>query len=86
MATNSVVHSGSTEFQVRIHRTELWVEVCDQSYDLPEHKPTAERLDDGTVEPLEHGRGLELLALLAPGYEVWLRNYGKGVRFRPLPP
>lgn len=85
MATNAVMHTESSEFRVRVHPTELWVEVCDQSWETPHRRPTTERLDDGTSEPSEHGRGLELLEMLAPGYEILLRDGEKGVRFRPLP-
>ncbi|MFH9731846.1 ATP-binding protein [Streptomyces sp. NPDC017260] len=84
VATNAVVHAQGEEFCVRVHRRDLWVEVVDQSWKLPRHRPTTEKLEDGTVAPAEHGRGLELLDLLAPGYKVLLRDGGKAVRFRPL--
>lgn len=84
-ATNAILHSGSSKFQVRIHTTELWVEVCDETPALPQHRPTTEELADGTLEPSENGRGLELLSRFAPGWEVRLRNGGKAVRFQPLP-
>lgn len=84
LATNSVLHAQGESFQVRIHREALWVEVCDESYDLPRRQPTTEMADDGSLEPSEHGRGLELLESLAPGFETCLMRGGKAVRFQPL--
>ncbi|MCP9986808.1 MULTISPECIES: ATP-binding protein [Streptomyces] len=76
VTTNAVVHAGGGEFRVRIHERDLWIEVWDQApYTLPRHRAA----DEGA----EHGRGLELLDLLAPGYEVVLGCAGKAVRFRP---
>lgn len=83
-ATNAILHSGSSKFQVRIHLVELWVEVCDETPALPQHRPTNEELADGTEEPSENGRGLPLLSAFAPGWQVRMRNGGKAIRFQPL--
>ncbi len=76
LATNSVVHA-RTAFTVRIHKTELWVEVCDHSCALPQ------RRDEPCPLTSEGGRGLELLTLLAEEYDFVRRPTGKVVCFRP---
>lgn len=75
VATNCVLHAGGGCFKVRIDVCELWIEVWDESYVLP-HRRVAD-------ETSESGRGLELLAMLAEGYEFVLGTAGKAVCFQP---
>lgn len=75
VVTNSVLHAGGDKVTVRIYGPSLRVEVCDESYRLPQR-----RVAD---ESATGGRGLELLSLLAPGHEVLLGHAGKTVCFRP---
>lgn len=74
-ATNAVVHASGDSFRVRIHTKELWVEVWDDSPALPRREVAG--------EDSEGGRGLELMELLAPGYQVAIAGQGKALRFQP---
>lgn len=75
VATNAVLHAGGDEFWVRIYVPDLLVEVLDSSRELPQRRVAGESSEDG--------RGLELLGLFAPGFDVVLNERGKGVRFQP---
>lgn len=74
LATNAVQHADSKTFEVRVSR-ELWVEVWDESRSRVRRR--------AVTEESESGRGLVLLAALAPGYKVVYGNSGKGIRFIP---
>lgn len=75
VVTNAVVHAGGDQFLVRIRQADLRIEVWDGSPELPKRQ---------TAGPTsESGRGMELLELLAPGYEVVRGRRGKGVCFSP---
>ncbi|MFC9505431.1 ATP-binding protein [Streptomyces sp. NPDC057002] len=75
VATNAVIHATGADFTVRIHQDELWIELWDGSPVEPQRRQA--RPDS------EGGRGLELLDLMAPGYEVVLGTTGKCVCFQP---
>ncbi|MFE4527129.1 ATP-binding protein [Streptomyces anulatus] len=75
VATNAVLHAGGEFFRVRIHRQDLRVEVWDSSSQLPRRRVVGAHS--------ESGRGLELLDLLAPGFDVMCEASGKTVRFQP---
>ncbi|MGW3567869.1 ATP-binding protein [Streptomyces sp. NPDC000941] len=75
-ATNAVLHSGGGEFDLICHSPRdgaIQVELHDRSAQEPERRTHAV-LDS-------HGRGLELLDLLAPGWSVEMTLAGKGVIF-----
>lgn len=76
VVTNAVKHGGGDEYTVVVC-PDLWIEVWDDGVNLPSQR--AHTVDS------PGGRGLDLLELLAPGYEVrhdWDRG-GKCVRFLP---
>lgn len=75
VVTNAVVHTGSSRFGVRIERDSLRIHVWDESPALPRRR----QVDDES----EGGRGLEILDMLAPGYEVHRWPPGKCVCFQP---
>ncbi|MGW5820614.1 ATP-binding protein [Streptomyces noursei] len=72
--TNAVRHSAGTEFTVVV-LPDLWIEVWDDSPVLPRRREAA--LDS------EGGRGLQLMEMCAPGYQVLETTAGKAVRFLP---
>jgi hypothetical protein len=72
VVTNAVVHTSGDEFLVRILST-LYIEVWDMSHKVPQRRQATEDSTDG--------RGLEILELLAGGYEVVLGDSGKAIRF-----
>ncbi|MEW1922235.1 ATP-binding protein [Streptomyces sp. NPDC088360] len=76
VVTNAVTHGDGDEYTVVVAR-DLWFEVWDEGEELPRRRE--HDLDS------EGGRGLDLLDLLAPGYEVLTDHVrgGKGVRFQP---
>lgn len=74
VATNAVQHTDSPWFRVRI-LSSLHVEIWDGSYEMPHRRQAAPES--------EGGRGLELLDLLSPGYQVVLGGEGKKVCFQP---
>ncbi|WP_285439512.1 ATP-binding protein [Streptomyces sp. ISL-96] len=74
VATNAIAHTDSPWFRVRI-LSSFHVEIWDASYELPQRRQT-------TPES-EGGRGLELLDLLSPDYQVVLCGQGKKVCFQP---
>lgn len=76
LATNAVNHGKGVEYTVVVC-PDFWIEVWDESPELPQQREHA--LDS------EGGRGLDLLKMLAPGYQVLedTTSGGKCVRFRP---
>ncbi|EGX55421.1 hypothetical protein SZN_33026 [Streptomyces zinciresistens K42] len=74
-ASNAVTHSGSPDYTVVVFE-DGYIEVWDSSSKMP--RPRVHEVDS------EGGRGLELMELLAPGYQVVEDNKGgKCVRFQP---
>ncbi len=76
VATNAVLHGGGPEYTVSV-LNDLSIAVWDSSSAMPQTRVTDE---ESTC-----GRGLQLLELLAPGYEVIPDNAqgGKTIRFTP---
>ncbi|WP_432092605.1 ATP-binding protein [Streptomyces sp. bgisy100] len=76
VAANAVLHGAGATYTVTV-APDLWIEVWDASPLLPRHREH-ELTSEG-------GRGLELLELLAPGYQVIkdTPRGGKCVRFPP---
>ncbi|MGW1180168.1 ATP-binding protein [Streptomyces drozdowiczii] len=76
VVTNAVTHGQSPDYTVVV-RLDGWVEVWDAGRELP-------RKRQHDLES-EGGRGLDLLELLAPGYQVLQDGTrgGKCVRFLP---
>ncbi|MET7631784.1 ATP-binding protein [Streptomyces sp. NPDC005499] len=76
VATNAVLHGGGPEYTVSV-LNDLSIAVWDSSSAMPERRVT----DEESI----CGRGLELLELLAPGYEVVADDEqgGKTIRFTP---
>lgn len=74
VATNAVQHTAGAEFKVRIFAS-CWIEIWDGSYTVPQRRQATEESTGG--------RGLEIMELLAPGYEIVLGRHGKAVRFLP---
>ncbi|MFF1693103.1 ATP-binding protein [Streptomyces sp. NPDC058257] len=76
VVTNAVEHGKGDEYTVVVCR-DFWIEVWDESPELPQQREHA--LDS------EGGRGLDLLKMLAPGYQVLEDSTrgGKCVRFQP---
>ncbi|MCT2594491.1 ATP-binding protein [Streptomyces sp. N2-109] len=76
VVTNAVVH-GKGEKYVVVVCPDLWIEVWDEAPELPHRRAHAV---DSTF-----GRGIELLEMLAPGYQVVqdTTRGGKEVRFLP---
>lgn len=72
--TNAVRHGAGEEFTVVV-LADLWIEVWDDSPVLPRRR---------VADPdSEGGRGLQLLELCAPGYQVLETTGGKALRFLP---
>ncbi|MFE7119492.1 ATP-binding protein [Streptomyces sp. NPDC057654] len=72
--TNAVRHGAGKEFTVVV-LPDLWIEVWDESPVLPRLRVVA--LDS------EGGRGMQLMEMCAPGYQVLETAAGKAVRFLP---
>ncbi|ADI11119.1 hypothetical protein SBI_07999 [Streptomyces bingchenggensis BCW-1] len=75
-ATNAVLHSGGGEFDLICHSP------CDGAIQIELHDRSAKEPERRTHAVLDsHGRGLELLDLLAPGWSVETTLTGKGLIF-----
>ncbi|MEU9050135.1 ATP-binding protein [Streptomyces sp. NPDC048384] len=76
VVTNAVLHGAGAQYTVVVE-SDLWISVWDESPALPRHREHA--------LTSEGGRGLELLEMLAPGYQVIedTTRGGKCVRFQP---
>jgi two-component sensor histidine kinase len=72
--TNAVKHGKGREYTVVVC-PDLWIEVHDDSLELPCRRV-------GTTDS-EGGWGMQLLELCAPGYQVLETSGGKAVRFLP---
>jgi hypothetical protein len=73
-ATNAVLHSGGGEFDLICHSPvdgSVQIELHDRSKAQPQRRPH--------TEWDTHGRGLELLDFLAPGWSVVTTLTGKGL-------
>jgi anti-sigma regulatory factor (Ser/Thr protein kinase) len=73
--TNAVRHSAGKEFTVVV-LPDLWIEVWDEEPELAPFRRVV-ALDS------EGGRGLQLMEMCAPGWQVLETTDGKAVRFLP---